>query len=134
MTNGSSIFRLVDQIIGARFPEAKSDAGDGFFGLDNGETVVRVELDFTLLAEFAENLDGQGVLDLWPNDSRDVQQAKYVALVIEEIFEADASRSLREIRLERTRGGRVDLVDVRGAARAHRPDLGEGAYWSSDRE
>ncbi|WP_461124844.1 hypothetical protein [Saccharothrix stipae] len=109
------------------------DPASGTFELHDEGRAVRVALAPDLLAEYFDQLDEHDIpgLSRSPQDEQDEVRVRRIALWVEEMFEADIRLSLVEIRLGRSAGGRISLVDRRGPVRRSIP-TGSG-HWSPDR-
>ena len=136
MTDGEAFFSCIGEILGRRHRISGLDPQSGTFELHDDDRTVRVTLQLDLLAEYCKQLDEHAIPDLSyaPQDAQDRVRAKHITRWIEEIFEADISLSLLEMRLGRSADGRLALVDRRGAARRSfpLPDTERG-YWSPNR-
>jgi hypothetical protein len=133
MTDGAAILHGIGEILGRRHRMSVPDPGSGAFELHDEGRTVRVALAPDLLAEFFDRLGERDIpgLSRSPRDEQDEVRVRRIALWIEEMFEADIYLSLVEIRLDRSAGGRISLVDRRGPERRSIPT--ESGHWSPDR-
>lgn len=89
------------------------DRETGTFDLREDDRTVRVTLPPGLLDEYVGRLDEKAIPDLRhaEPETQDRLRVRHIVVWIEELFEADLTQSLREIRLTRTPDGRLSLVD-----------------------
>ncbi|RJQ68117.1 hypothetical protein D5S17_32980 [Pseudonocardiaceae bacterium YIM PH 21723] len=135
MTDREAFFGRIVENLDPRYRIADLDKAAGTFDLCDEERKVPVSLPLDLLAEYREQLNGSTLPDFpeSPEEARDQARLMFIRIWIEELFEADVLRTVREIRLARAADGRLSLVRRRGPVQRPFPRAEtDGAYWSAD--
>ncbi|GAB2699094.1 hypothetical protein [Thalassiella azotivora] len=136
MTEAQALFDGLVAILGRHHRVSGVDPAAGTLELHEDERTVRLTLPPDRLAELYAQLDEHDVPDLAhaTPDARDGVLTRRVAVWVEEIVESDLSRSLLEVRLERSADGRISIEDRRGPPRRRVPPAsGDGGYWTASR-